>query len=643
MFDAAVVAAPLREELARLRADGRRRSVPELVALAEQCQSFTNQVAALQVLAMAHLAAIEDVELEDGTVVEQHRGLGHQRLDAPALVSDQLGLSDAAATSRMTVAVEVVTRAPFLLEAMASGRLDAYRAGIVCEELREASPEVCREVGARLEGSLGTEPPAMLRRRVRRVLGAVDADLVRAKAARARAARSLRRWPGDEPGVDTWMGSFPVEQARSGWAVIDGLARQYVRDGRASGVDEARADALMDLIHSRATGTFVVQLAVPADRLASEAPSTPADSGFADAAERASGAVARLAGRASGSVAEPAGLASSSLAWPAEDDALVTVAGLGMPGNTHVRREWLEHVVATEPADRPDSTSSSDPTDGSGATQRTRRGVVACQADTGALLAVDRATACGRPGTTESAAYRPPPTLVELVKARDGRCRFPGCTVSAVFCDLDHVRPWPSGPTEAGNLICLCRRHHRIKQTVRWRVRIEPDATVTWTDPAGRTRATLPIDFLQLERDAPHDAEPMRDGHGRDKHAHDGHGHGHDKHAHDKHARDEHAHDKDRLGAPVHGSRSPELSAAETRRGGSPPADSPPVDEVGAHWSAWEDELAHHLAGAERDRRRTGRPRFRVSRHLLHRCREHHRRGDRSSSARAGPEEPPPF
>ena len=107
----------------------------------------------------------------------------------------------------------------------------------------------------------------MLRRRVRRALGAVDADLLRAKAARARSERSLCRWPGDEPGVDTWMGSFPVEQSRSGWAVVDGLARQYVRDGRAAGVEQARADALMDLIHARATGTFVVQLAVPADQL----------------------------------------------------------------------------------------------------------------------------------------------------------------------------------------------------------------------------------------------------------------------------------------------------------------------------------------------------------------------------------------
>ena len=193
MFESGTVAASLREELARLREDGRTRSATDLADLVEQCQSVVNQATALQVLAMAHLAAIEDVGLEDGTVVEEHRGLGHQRLDAPALVSDRMGLSDAAACSRMTVAVEVTTRVPVLLEAMASGRLDGYRAGIVCEELRDAPPEVCHEVGVRIEGSLGSEPPAALRRRVRRALGAVDADLLRAKAARARALRLRTR------------------------------------------------------------------------------------------------------------------------------------------------------------------------------------------------------------------------------------------------------------------------------------------------------------------------------------------------------------------------------------------------------------------------------------------------------------------
>ena len=267
MFEVSATATELQSELARLRADGRDRALSELVDLVGACQSVMNQAAAVQALALAHVAAIEDVALEDGTVVEQHRGLGHQRLDAPSLVSDQLGVSDAVASNRMGTAVEVVTRLPGLLTAMGDGRLDEYRARVVGDELRDAPPEVCAQVVTRIADSLGTEPPAMLRRRVRWALGAVDAELLRAKAARARSERSLCRWPGDEPGVDTWMGSFPAEQSRSGWAVVDGLARQYVHEGRAGGLEQARADALMDLIHARATGTFVVQLAVPADQL----------------------------------------------------------------------------------------------------------------------------------------------------------------------------------------------------------------------------------------------------------------------------------------------------------------------------------------------------------------------------------------
>ena len=94
-------------------------------------------------------------------------------------------------------------------------------------------------------------------------------------------------------------------------------------------------------------------------------------------------------------------------------------------------------------------------------------------------------------------AYRPGVELAALVRARDGRCRFPGCSVAARFCDLDHVRPWPTGPTAATNLLTLCRRHHRIKQRPGWRVRLAPDGTATWTDPAGRDRTTAPLDALE--------------------------------------------------------------------------------------------------------------------------------------------------
>lgn len=63
-------------------------------------------------------------------------------------------------------------------------------------------------------------------------------------------------------------------------------------------------------------------------------------------------------------------------------------------------------------------------------------------------------------GTTR---YRPPNPLARYVRARDMTCRWPGCATPASQCDLDHTVPYPIGSTSAGNLVSLCRRHHRLK------------------------------------------------------------------------------------------------------------------------------------------------------------------------------------
>jgi hypothetical protein len=56
----------------------------------------------------------------------------------------------------------------------------------------------------------------------------------------------------------------------------------------------------------------------------------------------------------------------------------------------------------------------------------------------------------------------PAPALRRAVRERDRyRCRFPGCESRRV--DLHHIRHWANGgETSQGNLLCLCRRHHRI-------------------------------------------------------------------------------------------------------------------------------------------------------------------------------------
>ena len=117
-----------------------------------------------------------------------------------------------------------------------------------------------------------------------------------------------------------------------------------------------------------------------------------------------------------------------------------------------------------------------------------------------ALLAVvptdiGRALLDARTGTlmeTVTTAYRPSKAVTDFVTTRDGTCRMWGCPRPATNCDIDHARPWPTGPTTPTNLGGLCRRHHRLKQRRRWSYHLAPDGTATWTSPTGTTRTTQP-------------------------------------------------------------------------------------------------------------------------------------------------------
>jgi hypothetical protein len=82
--------------------------------------------------------------------------------------------------------------------------------------------------------------------------------------------------------------------------------------------------------------------------------------------------------------------------------------------------------------------------------------------------------------------------------ARDEHCRFPGCDRPADWCDAHHVI-WFSrhGPTNLGNLVLLCRRHHKRLHRNGWQAKLLPDATFEVTDPAGHVRTSRPPGALE--------------------------------------------------------------------------------------------------------------------------------------------------
>lgn len=83
--------------------------------------------------------------------------------------------------------------------------------------------------------------------------------------------------------------------------------------------------------------------------------------------------------------------------------------------------------------------------------------------------------------------YTPSQRQRAYVQGRDGTCRFPGCSVDATKCDLDHIEaydhenPSQGGKTSTQNLHCLCRAHHNMKTTGLWFVNRHVDGTEVWT------------------------------------------------------------------------------------------------------------------------------------------------------------------
>ncbi|HKH07773.1 MAG TPA: DUF222 domain-containing protein, partial [Agromyces sp.] len=94
--------------------------------------------------------------------------------------------------------------------------------------------------------------------------------------------------------------------------------------------------------------------------------------------------------------------------------------------------------------------------------------------------------------------YRVPADLAGYLRVRDGGCRFPGCSRSAVGCDLDHTTDWAAGgETRHENLAHLCRKHHRLKHKTRWRMSQAPGGDIRWTSPAGSEHVTSPANHFE--------------------------------------------------------------------------------------------------------------------------------------------------
>jgi hypothetical protein len=353
-------------------------------------------------------------------------------------------LTAALVTSRHAAAALVgravgLAASPQVADALADGRIDTARADVLVSY--EAVPvTVRRRVAAQLVGTAERPgpatrlTPAQLRDRLRRA--AIEADPEGATRRAAEAAGRRHVWIDPAPDQMAWLTALlPASDAARIWARLDAASRDAVRSAHETRtLAQVRADTLTDLVTRGGGGART-------DGAGSRGGGSSGAGSDGSTADR------------SASVRTVVNVTVAATTLLGADEAPGLLAGYGpIPAP-------LARALAA---------------DGDATWRRILTDPV-----TGAATDVSRT------------GYRPGVVLGDLVRTRDATCTFPGCTVPAARCDLDHVEPFDAGrpvagQTRATNLHPVCRAHHNAKTHGGWQTRRDLDGTITWSAPSGR-------------------------------------------------------------------------------------------------------------------------------------------------------------
>lgn len=514
----------LAESLAALtREDLEQMGTAEAEVVVAATQRLANALGAVQAAAVTTYADRVDEDLEryreqrrrdfeerrdaaraaGRTFTERWHPIPGERSFAAAALAPLLHLSPRTMATRVDRARRLDHEMAMTWASARNGDLEPHRVDAIVRAAGPLEDDDLEEFEARLFAKdVSGLSTGDLATRARRAATATNREAVEEVAARARKKRSVTCRPDpDLPGMSAWRLLLPSESSRRIWAAVDELAHEYHRarldtDDPVT-LDQARADALVDLLLGRATVETTVELVVPVAAMttdgappgASQAPSTPGT--YRRSERRSPAEILRDRGGTDDLILEWVSGRELHRASTLECEyALLLTDHLQVVGNPH-----LAH--APPPGDHGPPTAASWFVPGH--VDNTRAGallpddLVALLSDPDTRLRiVGSDSRTGAASTDSTAAYRPARPIARRVRRRDGSCRFPGCATPAEQCHLDHVTPWPEGPTEDDNLVCLCPTHHGFKHHAGWRLTMTPDGVCTWTAPTGRSHRTDP-------------------------------------------------------------------------------------------------------------------------------------------------------
>jgi Domain of unknown function (DUF222) len=349
----------------------------------------------------------------------------HGARGAASIVSAELRISPGQARARVELACELVDELPAVIDALAAGRIDGYKARIIADETRPLAEHggLRRRVVQRLLHKVDKQTGPQLRAAARKAVLTADPAGAKERHQRARKERELQP-PCPEPdGMASLLLRLPAEDALAFWIAVDAAARHIKTtspdDPRT--LTQIRADTVADLGWS----------ALGAGHLGCCNPQCAH--------------VAPKLGERRGKPAHVGITVPISTVFGADEQ----------PGDLHGYGPITPDVVRKLAADGVWRRLLTDPVSG----------------------------ALRDYGTTR---YTPPADLAEFIAARDRTCRFPTCTWPAESCDLDHTVPFADGgPTADFNLGAAHRGHHNDHTHHGWRVDQPESGRFVWIAPTG--------------------------------------------------------------------------------------------------------------------------------------------------------------
>lgn len=395
-------------------------------------------------------------------------------------------ITDRAATSDVTIAVDLVRRMPIALALLEEGRLPVAQCKALVEETLHCEDTIASGVDEELSVRACNLAAWRVRQEVQRLLVSIDADATAARAARATAERDVQLTPMRDDQAEVCL--FGPAVALTAWfTTLDARARTL----RAAGDPRTLAQLRFDLAVARSTSTgSASHPAAPAPPAAPASTPTPAPT----------------------PTPTPTPAPAPALAFPTSPASLTAISDSYTDCRLSRPVQLLVHVPVTTALGLSNEPGWLEGCGWISAPQIRQLMPVAelrqvCTTDTGQVVDLaDRAT---RPAPTPAAVraaliematqpfaitdktWRTEPrhdasaALDEFVAVRDRFCDGPTQSrVRAEACDDDHKQPYPEGPTAAWNLAARARRTHGLKH-FGWTDVPTPTGTL-WISPAGQ-------------------------------------------------------------------------------------------------------------------------------------------------------------